>query len=66
MLDEGNRFCVGNEPTLADVCLVPQVFNALRFNVDMKKYPKIAAVYEHCNTLDAFIDAAPQNQPDSI
>lgn len=66
LLDEANSFCVGNKPTLADVCLVPQVFNALRFKVDMTKYPKIAAVYEQCNKLDAFIDAAPQNQPDAI
>ncbi len=66
LLDETNTYCVGNQPTLADVCLVPQVFNALRFNVDMSQYPKIVAVYEQCNKLAAFIDAAPQNQPDAI
>lgn len=58
-------FCFGNTPTLADICLVPQVFNALRFNVDMTKYPKLFAVYTHCNTLQAFIDAAPENQADA-
>ncbi|OCQ22077.1 maleylacetoacetate isomerase [Pseudoalteromonas luteoviolacea] len=58
-------FCFGEQPTLADLCLVPQVFNALRFKVDMAQFPKIAAVYEHCNTLDAFIKAAPENQPDA-
>ncbi len=58
-------YCIGNEPSLADVCLVPQVFNAIRFNVDMSRYPKIAAIYERCNKLAAFNDAAPQNQPDA-
>ncbi|CAM4135570.1 maleylacetoacetate isomerase [Pseudoalteromonas ostreae] len=65
LLDHKNQYCVGDKPSLADVCLVPQVFNAYRFNVDMTAYPKIAAIYERCNTLDAFIDAAPQNQPDA-
>ncbi|NMM39837.1 maleylacetoacetate isomerase [Pseudoalteromonas arctica] len=65
LLDHKNEYCVGDKPSLADVCLVPQVFNAYRFNVDMTAYPKIAAIYERCNTLDAFIDAAPQNQPDA-
>ena len=61
-----SNYCIGNEPTLADICLVPQVFNAIRFNVDMTAYPKIAAIYERCNKLAAFIDAAPQNQPDAV
>ncbi|NYR11958.1 maleylacetoacetate isomerase (plasmid) [Pseudoalteromonas sp. HL-AS2] len=65
LLDSNNAFCVGEQPSLADVCLVPQVFNAIRFNVNMAAYPKIAAIYERCNKLDAFIDAAPQNQPDA-
>ncbi|NOU50125.1 maleylacetoacetate isomerase [Pseudoalteromonas sp. JBTF-M23] len=58
-------FCFGETPTLADVCLVPQVFNALRFKVDMTPFPKIAAIYERCNQLPAFSDAAPENQPDA-
>ncbi|GAA61368.1 maleylacetoacetate isomerase [Pseudoalteromonas sp. BSi20652] len=65
MLNENDDYCFGNQPTLADICLVPQVFNAIRFNVDMSAYPKIAAIYEHCNKLAAFNDAAPQNQPDA-
>ncbi|MEJ6476369.1 maleylacetoacetate isomerase [Pseudoalteromonas piscicida] len=64
MIGEG-PFCFGTEPSLADVCLVPQVFNALRFKVDMSVYPKISRVYEHCNTLEAFSNAAPENQPDA-
>ena len=65
MLNKNNDYCFGDQPTLADICLVPQVFNAIRFNVDMSAYPKIAAIYEHCNKLAAFNDAAPQNQPDA-
>jgi maleylacetoacetate isomerase len=65
MLDSNNNYCVGEQPSLADVCLVPQVFNAYRFNVNMAAYPKIAAIYERCNKLTAFSDAAPQNQPDA-
>ncbi|OUS70744.1 maleylacetoacetate isomerase [Pseudoalteromonas sp. A601] len=65
LLDAKYEYCVGDKPSLADVCLVPQVFNALRFNVDMTAYPKIAAIYERCNQLDAFINAAPQNQADA-
>ncbi|CAH9050754.1 Maleylpyruvate isomerase [Pseudoalteromonas holothuriae] len=60
-----SKFCFGNTPTLADACLVPQVFNAIRFKVDMTAYPKIAAIYERCNELAAFKDAAPENQPDA-
>ncbi|MBE0380191.1 maleylacetoacetate isomerase [Pseudoalteromonas prydzensis] len=65
LLNSNHDYCVGDKPSLADVCLVPQVFNAYRFNVDMTAYPKIAAIYERCNKLAAFIDAAPQNQPDA-
>ncbi|MDO6462912.1 maleylacetoacetate isomerase [Pseudoalteromonas carrageenovora] len=66
MLSDSSDYCVGDQPTLADICLVPQVFNALRFKVDMAAYPKIAAIYKCCNKLAAFDDAAPQNQPDAI
>ncbi|WP_105201506.1 maleylacetoacetate isomerase [Pseudoalteromonas sp. T1lg10] len=59
------QFCCGEQPSLADVCLVPQVFNALRFKVPMDNYPKIMAVYQHCNTLKAFADAAPEQQIDA-
>ncbi|CAM3520489.1 maleylacetoacetate isomerase [Pseudoalteromonas flavipulchra] len=64
MIGDG-QFCFGTEPTLADVCLVPQVFNALRFKVDMTEFPKISRVYEYCNMLSAFSDAAPENQLDA-
>lgn len=63
----GNHtYCAGEQPSLADICLVPQVFNALRFKVDMSAYPKIMAIYEQCNTLKAFVDAAPEQQIDAL
>ncbi|REL35864.1 maleylacetoacetate isomerase [Thalassotalea euphylliae] len=61
---KGN-FCFGEQLTLADIYLIPQVFNALRFDVDMTAFPRIMAIYQHCNTLPAFIDAQPANQPDA-
>jgi len=57
-------FCLGAEVSLADCCLVPQVANARRFGCDLDAYPRVRAVYEHCTTLPAFIQAAPQQQPD--
>ena len=59
-------YCFGFDVTMADVTLVPQVYNALRFNVDMESYPLINRIYENCNKLQAFIDAAPENQPDAV
>lgn len=59
------RCCVGDTVTLADICLVPQVYNAKRFNVDLSPYPKLMAVYEHLETLDAFQRARPEAQPDA-
>lgn len=61
----GKQFCLGENPTMADVCLIPQVYNALRFQVPVEKYPNILSIYEHCNTLPAFIEARPDNQPDA-
>jgi maleylpyruvate isomerase len=53
------RFCHGSSPTLADICLVPQVFNARRFSVDMNPYPRILAIDAACRELTAFQAAAP-------
>lgn len=58
-------FSVGDQPTMADLCLVPQVFNAVRFKVDMTKYPTIRRIHERCMTLPAFSAAQPSNQPDA-
>jgi maleylacetoacetate isomerase len=57
-------YCVGDAPTLADCCLVPQVANALRMGCDLSRFTRVQAVYEHCMKQAAFIQAAPQNQPD--
>lgn len=58
------RCCQGDQPTLADVCLVPQVFNARRYNCDLKPYPTVTRITDTCNELPAFADAAPDRQPD--
>lgn len=58
-------FCFGDTPTLADCCLVPQVFNADRFDVATDDYPHIRRINDHCLTLEAFADAAPARQPDA-
>jgi maleylacetoacetate isomerase len=60
------QYCFGEQPTLADVYLIPQVYNALRFEVDMASFPKIMNAYQNCNQLDAFIDAKPENQVDAM
>jgi maleylpyruvate isomerase len=57
------RFCHGDSPTLADICLVPQVFNARRFAVDMSPYPRIRAIDAACAELAPFQTAAPERQP---
>ena len=57
------RYCHGESPTLADVCLVPQVFNARRFSVDLGPYPRIVAIDAACHELAAFAAAAPEKQP---
>jgi maleylpyruvate isomerase len=59
------RFCYGDTPTMADCCLVPQIFNARRFEVDMTPYPTLVAIEQACQTLPAFQQAAPGAQPDA-
>lgn len=58
-------FCYGDTPTLADLCLVPQVFNARRFSIDTDRYPTIARIEACAMTLPAFANAAPAQQPDA-
>jgi maleylpyruvate isomerase len=59
------KFCHGDTPGLADICLVPQVINNTRFNVDMTPYPTISRINAACLELDAFKKALPANQPDA-
>jgi maleylacetoacetate isomerase len=65
-LIEPGPYAFGSRITLADVYLVPQVFNARRFNVSLDSYPKIAAVDAACAGHKAFQDAAPASQPDAV
>jgi len=58
-------FCCGDAPTLADCCLIPQLYNARRFNCDLSALPTLLRIDAHCRTLEAFIKAAPENQPDA-
>jgi maleylacetoacetate isomerase len=59
------RFCHGDNPSLADCCLVPQLFNARRFDCDLSAYRTLLAVEGACNELAAFRNAAPERQPDA-
>ena len=60
------KYSVGDQVTLVDVCLVPQVYNAKRFNVDLTAYPNICEVTASLNQLPAFADAIPEAQPDAV
>ncbi|ELY22623.1 maleylacetoacetate isomerase [Vreelandella titanicae] len=58
-------FCHGDTPTLADICLIPQVYNAERFECDLSAYPTIQRIAANCRSLPAFEKAAPEVQPDA-
>lgn len=62
---ETGLFCHGNTPGLADICLVPQVFNAQRFNCDLSPYPTIERVFAACMEHEAFDAAQPAKQPEA-
>ncbi|MFN4162918.1 MAG: maleylacetoacetate isomerase, partial [Stenotrophomonas sp.] len=55
----------GDSPGLADCCLVPQLYNARRFNLDLEPYPTLARIEAACLALPAFGTARPENQPDA-
>ncbi|MGR3909187.1 maleylacetoacetate isomerase [Burkholderia sp. SR8] len=59
------KLCFGDTPTLADICIVPQVFNANRFSIDTTRFPTIQRIADHASTLDAFKAAEPGAQPDA-
>jgi len=61
----GGRFCHGDAPSMADCCLVPQVFNAQRFNCDLAHAPRGLRIFEQCMQLEAFQRAQPSRQPDA-
>lgn len=58
-------FADGAEPGLADICIVPQLYNAHRWGLDFSPYPKLRALEQACLALPAFADAAPEAQPDA-
>lgn len=60
------RFCHGDTPTMADCCLVPQIFNAKRFGVELAPYPTVMRVFEACMQLPAFEAAQPSRQPEAL
>lgn len=60
------KFSFGDTPTIADTYLIPQLFSARRFKVDLTTYPTILAIEQHCQALPAFADAAPSRQPDAV
>ncbi len=60
------RYCLGERFTMADVCLVPQVANAMRFQCDLSPYPLVTRIYEACAALDAVKQADPAVQGDRV
>ena len=63
---KGNgQYCVGSEPGMAECYLIPQMYNALRFKVEVSAYPTLLAIYHHCNTLAPFAQAHPDRQADN-
>lgn len=67
LLQDGKSgdFCHGDKVSFADLCLVPQVYNAARFNCALDDFPTIMRITDNCNRLDAFIQALPENQVDA-
>jgi maleylpyruvate isomerase len=63
--NEAGSFCFGDAPTIADLCLVPQLANARRFGVDVAAFPRLLKAEATSKALKAFADAAPERQPDA-
>ncbi len=62
--NHNSPFSYGDSPTLADLCLIPQIYNAIRFECDISNFTTLARIYSNCMALDTFTNAAPENQPD--
>jgi maleylacetoacetate isomerase len=62
---QAGKYCFDFDVSLADVCLVPQVYSAKRFDVDMSQYPLISKITENCQALEAFALAIPEKQSDA-
>jgi maleylacetoacetate isomerase len=63
---DAGPYVFGAALTLADCCLIPQIYNARRFNVAMDDYPRLVEIDAHCNSLPEFSAAMPQHQPDAL
>lgn len=61
---DSGPFVFGESVTLADTCLIPQIYNARRFNVTLDDYPRLVAIDRHCSSLSEFVNALPENQAD--
>lgn len=61
----GQRYCYGDDVSLADICLVPQIYNARRFECDLGPYPTLVAISTHLESLAPFAAARPEAQPDA-
>ena len=61
---EGSKFSLGDSPTAADMFLIPQLYNAHRFNVDMSELKHLLEIEKNCLSLESFTKAHPDNQPD--
>lgn len=62
----GGDFCIGDTPGIADCCLVPQMFAAARFGIDLSPLPRLQAINVRCLALPEFRKAHPENQPDAV
>jgi maleylpyruvate isomerase len=62
---KSGKYCYRDQVTIADCCLVPQVFNAQRYECDLTNYPTIMRIFAECMKLEAFIEAQPSKQPDA-
>lgn len=60
------RYCFADKPGIADAFLIPQVYNAIRYEFDLQNYSLIRQIYAHCTGLDAFVKAAPESQIDAV
>lgn len=60
------QYCVGDSVSMADVVLIPQAYNAKRFEMDLSVYPLINRIVDKCNSQQAFIKAMPEQQPDAV
>ncbi len=64
--DLSGPYCFGRELSMADVCLIPQIYNADRFDFAMEAYPRLQKINQNCLKLQRFRDAIPENQPDAV